>query len=221
MNSPKLLPKFLQFVAVAIFFTAAYSQSTDFVEFAKILKTGTIEQKRNALYELRNLSSEQASRIASIAITDSNEIIRATATHSILYLPSDESLSLLLPLLLEKFPFVRKEAAYALGKTKNKRASESLIKILQKDKDLEVRGAAAFALGLIGDPKAIDLLAGSLKSKNIFVQRSAARSLGQIGELKSLASLEAKLLDKKIDEDVRRETAWAIDEIKKKQILNK
>jgi HEAT repeat protein len=221
MNSPKLQFIFFQFLAFAALSISIYSQTTDFAEFARVLKTGTIEQKRNVLYELRNLSSEQASRIASIAITDSNEIVRATATHSILYLPSDESVSLLLPLLLEKFPFVRKEAAYALGKTKNKRATESLMKILVKDKDLEVRGAAAFALGMIGDLKAIDLLAESLKSKNIFVQRSAARSLGQIGELKSLASLEAKLLDKKIDEDVRRETAWAIDEIKKKQILNK
>jgi HEAT repeat protein len=221
MNSPKLQFIFFQLLTFAVLFTSVYSQTTDFAEFARVLKTGTIEQKRNVLYELRNLSSEQASRIAAIAITDSNEIVRATATHSILYLPSEESVSLLLPLLLEKFPFVRKEAAYALGKTKNNLATESLLKILAKDKDFEVRGAAAFALGIIGDSRAIELLAESLKTKNLFVQRSAARSLGEIGDLRGLASLEAKLLDKKIDEDVRRETIWAITEIKKQQILNK
>jgi HEAT repeat protein len=183
--------------------------------YTEKLRNGTIEEKRNTLYSLRNLSSEPASRIAVIALKDSSEIIRATATHSILSLSSDEAYELLLPLLNEKAAFVRKETAYALGKTRNIKGTESLLKILQKDKDIEVRGAAAFALGLIGDAKAVDFLVVALKNKNLFVQRSAARSLGQIGHQRGLSPLESKLLDPKIDDDVRREVTWAILEIKR------
>jgi HEAT repeat protein len=186
-----------------------------FEVYTQTLQNGTIEEKRNTLYHLRNLSSESASRIASIALKDSSEIIRATATHSILSLNSVEACELLLPLLNEKVAFVRKETAYALGKTRNLKASEPLLKILLKDKDFEVRGAAAFALGLIGDAKAVEFLIVALESKNLFVQRSAARSLGQIGDQRGLSSLETKLLDSKIDDDVRREATWAIVEIKK------
>ncbi len=191
-----------------------YGQSSNLEVYAEKLRFGTIEEKREALYQLRNLSTEIASRVAISGLSDTSEIVRATATHSILSLPSGESCTLLLPLLSEKFAFVRKEAIYAVGKTKNFRATVFLIKILEKDKDLEVRGAAAFALGIIGDVKSNENLIAALNQKNLFVQRSAARSLGQIGSDKSLISLEKKLLEPKLDDDVRREILWAIAEIK-------
>lgn len=196
------------------FSIAILGQSSNLEIYAEKLRFGTIEEKREALYQLRNLSNEAASRVAISGLSDASEIVRATATHSILSLSSEESCTLLLPLLSEKLAFVRKETVYALGKTKNFRATEFLIKILEKDKDLEVRGAAAFALGLIGDVKSVENLISALNQKNLFVERSAARSLGQIKNEKSLISLEKKLQEPKLDDDVRREIIWAIAEIK-------
>ena len=91
---------------------------------------------------------------------------------------------------------MRQEAAYALGKTRSKSAVAPLIERLNLDKRDGVRGAAAIALGQIGDEAAVVSLAQVLgpqldapnsskarknqKSENVFVLRAAARSLGQI-----------------------------------------
>ena len=156
-------------------------------DFAEALHTGNVEAKREALFQIRNLRSEQASRLAIPALTDSNEIVRATAASSIIFLPTDEAAGLLVPLLNEKAEFVRREAAYALGKVGSRNATDALLQHLQKDKILEVRSASAIALGEIGDVKAIESLTAILKKKpaedDEFLRRSAARSIGQIAQI--------------------------------------
>ncbi len=175
--------------------------------FEKKLKFGTIEEKRDALYRIRNVNTADASRIAVIALNDSAEIVRATATHSILAIPHDEAAQILLPLLKDKSAYVREETAYALGKTGSKLAADSLILLLQKDKSDEVRGACAYALGLIADEKAFDSLVKALNKKNDFIQRSAARSLGQIGDKRAIPFLEKIANDAKRHDDVKREAS--------------
>ena len=63
-----------------------------------------------------------------------------------LCLPS-ESVGYLVPLLADKDEFVRREVAFALGKTHNQMAAQPLIERLTSDKKDSVRGAAAVALG--------------------------------------------------------------------------
>lgn len=159
-----------------------FSQSLDFL--AEQIKQGSVESKRDALFQIRNLETAEASRIAVPALRDANEIVRATAAFSVIYLPSDQAAQVLLPLLADKSILVRKETCYALGKTRNFTALTPLLEILEKDKELEVKSAAAIGLGDLGDIRAVNHLVNILRKKpkdsEDFLRRAASRSIGQI-----------------------------------------
>ena len=150
------------------------------------LDRGDTEAKREALFQIRNLRSAEASRLALPALKDSNEIVRATAAGSVVFLPPDEAAQALLPLLSDKAEMVRREAAYALGEAGDPSAVTALTALLQRDKIIEVKGAAAVALGKIGDAGAVEPLNRILQDKpdedREFLRRSAARSIGQIAQ---------------------------------------
>ncbi len=153
----------------------------------QILAAGNSEQKRDALFEIRNRRSADASALAVPALKDEDAIVRATAASSVVFLPESEAAAVLLPLLDDREPFVRKEAAYALGAVGSWTASDRLAQLLRRDKDREVRTAAALALGMIGDIDSLGPLSDVLKKKpndeDEMLRRAAARSLGQIAEL--------------------------------------
>ena len=166
--------------------TAVNSSAQNLDTLAEQINRGNTEQKRNALFLLRNLESKEASRIAIPALRDSEVIVRATAAFSVIFLPSDEAAQNLLPLLQDRNELVRREAAYALGRVGNPVAVSPLLQILQRDKILEVRGAATVALGQIGDVSAIEALTQILRRRpreaEEFIRRSAAKSIGQIAQ---------------------------------------
>lgn len=169
-----------------IFFTfSAFAQ--DLEQLSNQIQFGTIEIKRDTLFQIRNYQRAETSRIAVPALKDSNEIIRATAAFSVIYLPKEEAFSALLPNLADRSEMVRRETAYALGKVQNPKAVDPLIRLFQKDKIIEVRNASIVALGEIGDASAIQLLTSIFKPKpsddNEFLRRSAARSIGQIAQI--------------------------------------
>jgi HEAT repeat protein len=151
------------------------------------IRSGSTEQKRSALFEIRNRQTEEASRIGLPALRDKDEIVRATAAFSVIFLPKDEAFNALSPNLQDKAEIVRRETAYALGKIQNSSAVNPLIQTFQKDKSVEVKNACVVALGEIGDASAIDFLTQILKQNptgdNEFLRRSAARSAGQIAQI--------------------------------------
>ena len=175
----------LFFVSFVCFAGKSLAQTNEYL--TEQIQFGTTEVKRDTLFQIRNLQSESASRIAIAALKDKQEIVRATAVSSVIYLPSAEAFSLLLPLLRDKSQFVRRETAYALGKLQNENAVQPLIQLYQKDKTVEVKNAAIIALGEIGDASAIDFLtkifAQKPKDDNEFERRSAARLIGQIAQI--------------------------------------
>jgi HEAT repeat protein len=218
MNTDKhrFFHKFLKlfFVCFVCFVSNIFAQQTELEILEKQIRNSSVEEKRSALYQIRNLETIESARLAVLALTDISDIVRATATHSILAISNEESAQILLPMLKDKSPYVREETAYALGKTRSKLATDSLIVLLQKDKSDEVRGACAFALGLIGDVKAFDVLVKSLTKKNLFIQRSSARSLGQIGDKRAIPILEIILQDTKRHDDVKREASESLKRLR-------
>jgi HEAT repeat protein len=156
------------------------------------LVIGSAEERRNALFEIRNLRSEPASRIAAAALHDPLPIIRATAVSAVIFLPPKEALGLLLPLLDDNDSFVRRETANALGDLGEVDACKPLISTLQKEREIENRSAAAIALGKLGDPAAIEPLLSLLRKKPVdsdeFVRSSAARSMGEIAQMLRLGT---------------------------------
>lgn len=155
--------------------------------FSLIITSGTVEQKRDALLQIRNLRSVAASRIAVPALRDASEIVRATAAASVVFLPAAEAFGNLMPLLTDKKPFVRREAAYALGKVGDSLAVNPLLRVVQNDKVAEVRRAAIIALGEISDvaavPELVKILQRKPQTAEEFARRSAARSIGQIAQI--------------------------------------
>ena len=154
------------------------------------IKSGSDEQKRDALFRIRNLKSEEASLLAIPALRDKSEIIRATAAFSVIFLSKEQALNVLLPLLNDKKELVRRETAYALGKVGNPNAVNPLLQIFQKDKIADVKNACVVALGEIGDVSVVDALTQILQNKpkkentaDEFLRRSAARSIGQIAQI--------------------------------------
>jgi HEAT repeat protein len=174
-------------VSVLLVLPVFTSAQTNFEDLRNKLSVGSVEEKRNALFEIRNLHTEQASLLAVPALSDQSEIVRATAVSSVIFLPSDEAVRLLLPLLDDTDPFVRRETAFALGELGNAQAVGVLVQDLRKEKEVENRSAAAMALGKIGRGEAVEPLLALLKKKpsesEEFVRATAARSIGEIAQL--------------------------------------
>lgn len=190
------------------------------------LASSDMEERRDAVMRLGNLHAAEASRAAVPALSDVSPIVRATAAKAVLSLDPNESVSVLLPLLKDKDEFVRREAAYALGRTRSRSATAALGERLLTDKEDGVRAAAAVALGEIADEAAVVSLAGTLapelaergngrrkREQNVFVLRAAAVSLGQIGSRAATPALIAALSNEKLDGDVRREAARSLGKI--------
>src|SRR5207244_5569203 len=111
-----------------------------------------------------------------------------------------------------------------------------LIERLTTDKENGVRGAAATALGQIGDEAAVTVLAQVLfprgfdqqsrkarirKAKeNQFVLKAVAHSLGQVGSRAGVPALIYALSTDAFPDDVRREAARALGLDRKSTRLN-
>lgn len=182
------------------------------------------EERRDAAMRLGALGRAEASRAALSALADPSSIVRVAAANAVLFLPADESVAVLIPLLNDRDPFVRQEVAYSLGGTHNSRAVAALVERLTTDKDDGVRGAAAVALGTIHDEVAVLPLAQVLSPaglssrrarkrktrENEFVLRAAARSLGKIGSRAGAPALIQVLTNDALASDIRREAALGL-----------
>jgi HEAT repeat protein len=216
---------------LCLFVTFSNAQSTRNLTPAQIalqqqqqrLSSGDEEERRDALMRLGAMRSAAASRVALAGLSDPSPIVRVTAAKAILSLDPAQSAAALLPLLQDKDEFVRREVAYALGLTRSRTATDALNDRLLNDKEAGVRGAAAVALGHIGDESAVVALASTLapqlsmpaKSKrkreeNPFVLRAAAVALGQIKRRAGVPALVSAVNDEKFPYDVRREAARSL-----------
>jgi HEAT repeat protein len=189
------------------------------------LSSTEVEERRDAVMRLGVMRRPEASKAALVALSDPVPIVRATAAAAVLSLPANESAAVLIPLLNDKDEFVRQEASYALGKTKSRSAVSPLIERLTMDKAIGVRGAAATALGQIGDEAAVISLAQILSGgpaqasgkgrkrkakENQFVLKAVARSLGQIGSRAGVPALIDALSNDLFPAEVKREAARSL-----------
>ncbi|HZH90863.1 MAG TPA: HEAT repeat domain-containing protein [Pyrinomonadaceae bacterium] len=192
-----------------------------------LLSSPDAEERREAVSRLGAMARPDSSRAVLPALKDSAVIVRATAARAILSLPATEAAAALLPLLADKDEFVRRETAYALGQTRSPTALVALATALARDREAGVRGAAAVALGQIGDEAATPFLTEALgrrmarsgflnritfrrTEENEFVRRSSAVALGQMKSRAAVPALIAALANERAGDDVRREAARAL-----------
>jgi len=105
------------------------------------------------------------------------------------------------PALLDAFgdpdPLVFGEAARSLGLLRSKRALWSLLAALTGDKDRDRRWAAAYALGELGNERAVEPLIHALTdgAEDVQVRGQAAESLGYLMDRRAVEPLIAMLRD--------------------------
>jgi HEAT repeat protein len=191
------------------------------------LASSDAEERREAVTRLGAMARPDSSRAALPALKDASVIVRATAARAVLSLPAAEAAAALLPLLADKNEFVRRETAYALGETRSRTAVEALAVALARDREAGVRGAAAVALGQIGDEAATPVLTEAIgrriarsgflnritfrrTEENEFVRRSSAVALGQMKSRAAVPALINALANERAGDDVRREAARAL-----------
>ena len=139
---------------------------------------------------------------------DSSKTVRETAGTALVTIGAP-SVDALIECLKDKDFVVRCHGARALGGmtndyqygrswVKDPRVVVALIESL-KDPDRAVREDATIALGMIGDPRAIDALMEAMKDGA--VKRHAIMSLGMIGDVRALPPVLAALKGKGIRQD--------------------
>jgi HEAT repeat protein len=99
---------------------------------------------------------------------------------------------------------VRKNAVLALG-SKNYESAVELLSAALKDKERDVKIAAADALGSIRDARAVEPLIAALEDKDIVVRQRAIFALGSIKDARAAEPLIAALNDKDSLNDKGRE----------------
>ncbi len=95
----------------------------------------------------------------------------------------------LIRLLTDDEARIRRRSALAVGRAGLPEAVPQLARLLQSDRDPEVRQMAAFALGLIGDTTAAEPLTLALADPSLVVAGRAAEALGLIGDTASAAAI--------------------------------
>jgi HEAT repeat protein len=139
---------------------------------------------------------------------DSSKTVRETAGTALVTIGTP-SVDALIGCLKDKDFVVRCHGARALGGmtsdyqygrswVKDERVVDALIEKL-KDQDRAVREDATIALGMIGDPRAIDALIEAMKDGA--VKRHAIMSLGMIGDVRALPPVLDALKGKGIRQD--------------------
>ena len=112
---------------------------------------------------------------------------------------------------------IRREAVMALERIGDFRATEPLIKTLEKDPDKTIQEEGITALGRIQDKKAIPYLIERLNNQHIGIRWRAAEALGRIGDPKATDPLLQTLNDP--DKTIQEETITALGRIKDKKAV--
>lgn len=186
INASNALFNLLGLVCCLCLILSVHGQNVDKTwkdSLSQVLVSGTVEEKRSALYEIRIRDSEEASLLAIPALSDPEDMVRATAVAAIIRLPASDAVSLISPLLEDLSEFVRQESAYALGSLGSPLSEDKLLLTLKNDKALSVRTAATISIGKAGNMEAVDHLTRLLSRRGddeAFLRRSASRSIGQI-----------------------------------------
>ncbi|MEK6322337.1 MAG: HEAT repeat domain-containing protein [Acidobacteriota bacterium] len=184
------------------------------------LNSSDQEKRREAVMELARVEGTAATSALLSALTDRSPRVRAAAAAAIAERGEVAAVPHLAACLSkDKDAFVRKMAAYALGKFRGIDRTAALIGALE-DKDSEVRGAAAVSLGDHADADAVAALMTSLSDKSGFVRAHAARALGVNGSAatRAVPTLN-KLLGSDDDGEVRRQAATALGSIRDRSAL--
>ncbi|MBN1209294.1 MAG: HEAT repeat domain-containing protein [Myxococcaceae bacterium] len=154
----------------------------------------TVEERtrRNITAVLAGLEVRSAEPLLSKLAADDDSTVRMYAAQGLGRLRSRD-VQVLLPLLEDKSLGVRREAAKALGASRNPAMSKLLMAAARKELELEVRAELLVATGRAGDAKQAPALKEFLGSDSESTRFAAAKGLCQLGSPEGFA-FASKLL---------------------------
>jgi len=172
--------KFMMIVLFVSFFllSAGHLQAADVDTLVQDLKDNDLIVRLHAAKALGEAKDARAVEPLIAALGDKG--CGHTAANALAKIGKPAVETLIVALKNEN-PFVRRNAAEALGEIKDSSAVKPLINAL-KDNDLIVRRNAAKALGKIQDSSAEEPLTSALKDESPAVRRNAAIALREMGK---------------------------------------
>lgn len=136
---------------------------------------------------LRGEEKEQVRELlATLLRQDGEPLVRAAAAVSLGRLGGEASVAALAPALTDSSALVRADVCRGLGMTGADSAVEPLVGALKRDEDVDVRGAAARALGNFRGPRAREALLEALEADRLAVRTAAWQALRQATGAKKL-----------------------------------
>ncbi|MFL5347901.1 MAG: HEAT repeat domain-containing protein [Hyalangium sp.] len=136
--------------------------------------------RRNLAAVLAGLEARSAEPALVKLASDGDSTVRMYAAQGLGKLHS-HSVNVLVPLLEDKSIGVRKEAARALGASRNAAMSKLLLAAAKKEPELEVRAEMLVAAGQAGDAKQAPALKAYLTSDSEITRFAAAKGLCLLG----------------------------------------
>ena len=123
-----------------------------------------------------------ASALAQAASTDESAAVRVAAILALSKVP-DSDASAIVSALQDSDPLVRRQAAWSLALPRFRDATGligNLLRVLQSDADCRIQAAAAWALGMIGDPSTSDALEAAQDGGCRLTAQAASRAIEMI-----------------------------------------
>ncbi|HYH97388.1 HEAT repeat domain-containing protein [Hyalangium sp.] len=136
--------------------------------------------RRNITAVMAGLEARTAEPMLVRLAADGDSTVRMYAAQGLARLRSRQ-VNVLVPLLEDKSLGVRKEAARALGASRNPTMGKLLIAAAKKEPELEVRAELLVAAGAAGDAKQASALKEFLKSDSESTRFAAAKGLCKLG----------------------------------------
>jgi putative membrane-bound dehydrogenase-like protein len=172
---------------------------------AEVLRsTRSAEARRNAVWAATRIEQADARAAVRQALTDSDEIVRQAALHSVSVWRDRDAVPPLLQLLKGPALHNRRAAAEALGRIGDKSAVPALLEAVGQPADRALEHSLTFALIEIADREGT---AVGLKSENPLTRRAALTALDQMGGALEAGTVATELA---AADPRMKETAWWI-----------
>lgn len=141
-------------------------------------KSESVEARRNSVWSLSRIGTEDAQKILRLALVDKNNSVRQAAVYAVGSNHDKNAAEILQSILTQDSEAsIRREAAAALGRIGNAKSVPSLLTALEEKNDAFLTHAIIYALIQINDPAATKQGLGSEKA---LVQRGALLALEQM-----------------------------------------
>ncbi|HWP45505.1 MAG TPA: HEAT repeat domain-containing protein [Blastocatellia bacterium] len=211
LSAPKAAGKIVPSYLGRIQENTPRSEAEEVAQLASRLDSSDEQERIDAAVKLAMLGTPLAIPALTSALDDREERVRAIAIDGLVMIGDPQVLPLLTNRLeRDRSVFVRKSAAYAIGRLGSRLGTPALLAAL-KDKNAELRGAAVVALSKYRDPAAVPGLIQALSDKDSFVRAHAALALGNNGRAAIQATPHLiRLLDSDPSNEVKREAATAL-----------